>query len=113
MNKPYRLASEGNQNLKNIIAKDATLSGYSITNGGTEVRFVKFYDKSSAPVLAEDVPVLTVAVPPGTTVSEKFDGRNAVPFKNGISHSIVKKLADTNAEGVTAQEISLTVFYSG
>jgi len=109
MAKPYRLASEGNQNLKSVSTKDSSLKGYSVTNGGTEVRFLKLYDKAEAPVLAEDKPVLAIAVPPGTTVERDFS--RPFPFYKGIAHSIVKKLADTNAEGVTAAELSVTLWY--
>jgi len=79
-------------------------------NAAAAVRYIKFYDKATAPVPGTDVPVMTVALPATTAFSILVGG---LAFVNGISYGLTVLAADNDATAVTAADIlGLNVMYS-
>lgn len=80
------------------------LYGFNFTNTGATVRYVKFYNKLTAPTVGTDVPSFTVAVPAGQTVNVI----NTVPLSNfsaGIGMAVTGGYADNDVAAIGAGEV--------
>lgn len=75
--------------------------------------FLKLYDKASAPVLASDVPVLTIPIISTTTTAGwiGMDCDVGMAFKLGIAYAITGGIADTDATAVAAGAVHGCIFY--
>jgi hypothetical protein len=87
----------------------ATLLGYQFTNNSAAAKFVKFYNKATAPVVGTDVPVMTLQVPAGASVVATLPGGLAFSAGLGIGASGAVTDADTTA--LAAFDIVGTVFF--
>lgn len=80
-------------------------------NAAAAVRYVKIYDKASAPTVGTDTPVLTFAVPATTAFALDF------PFGfrlgTGIAYALTTGSADADTGALTAGDIlGLNVIYA-
>lgn len=98
---PYRNINLGvtGQVLK---ASAGTLAFLHVINTGAAVRFVKLYDKATAPTSA-DTPTHTIAVPAGGSQTIQPDA--GIPFANGISMRASTLVADADNTGPGANEV--------
>lgn len=111
---PYSLISAGTGDDANVI-KDAPgrVTSIMATNVNAAVRYVKLYDKATAPTTS-DVPVFRGAIPGATT-----GGGFVFPlpptgliFRNGIGIRLVTGVADNDGTDVAATEIVVNIGYS-
>lgn len=81
-------------------------------NAATTVRFLKLYNKSSAPTVGTDVPVVTIPLTP----SREFDidlGLIGQYFSSGISYGLTTGAVDTDTGVLTAADVvGLAIWYS-
>jgi len=87
--------------------------GFMITNiVGAAARYVKIYDKATAPT-ASDTPLFVVSLAAagaaGSTVS--FVIPNATRFTYGIAVRCTTAGADNSTAGATTGDVSITAFY--
>ena len=82
-------------------ASAGTLHQVTAYNTGAALRWLKIYNKASAPGAA-DVPVLSIALPPGTGFALDFRG---LAFATGIAYQLVTGSADNDTGAVAAAEI--------
>jgi hypothetical protein len=91
----YTLLSAATTNAQSVKASAGQLYGYYISNVSAGVRFVKLYNKASAPTVGTDTPVLTFPIPTNGTSGA---GAN-VSFNPGIAFSTGIAIAITGADG--------------
>lgn len=89
-------------------AKKTLLCGWSITNSGAAVQFVKLYNKATAPT-ASDVPVIRIGIPAGQTVSMSVPG--GVLFDAGLSVRSVTTMPNAGATLTPAGEVAVNLFF--
>lgn len=89
-------------------AKKAILCGWSITNSGSAIQFVKLYNKATAPT-ASDTPVIRIGVPAGQTVSMSIPG--GIVFESGLSVRSVTTMPNAGAVASTAGEVAVNLFF--
>jgi hypothetical protein len=77
------------------------LNGY---NASTGLRFLKLYNKSSAPVLATDVPLITLALKPNDYFEFNFADLGT-GFSAGIAYALTTGVADTDTGALLAGDI--------
>ena len=84
------------------------MSGY---NANVAVRYLKFYNKATAPTVGTDTPVLTIALAPSAAFNITFPmGRY---FATGIGYGLSTGSADNDTGALTAADIvGLNVNYS-
>jgi hypothetical protein len=80
------------------------------SNTNAAVRFVKFYNKASAPTVGTDVPVITIAIQPNATVHADM-GTLGHRFATGIAIAITTGAADSDTGAVAANEIKVLTSY--
>lgn len=80
-------------------------------NTGVTARYVKFYQKATAPTVGTDTPVLTYVVPAGTALRVSLDSLGDA-FTSGIGMAITGGYADTDTTAVAAGEVIGSVHYA-
>lgn len=79
-------------------------------NAATAVRYLKLYNKASAPTVGTDAPVVTLALKP----SDAFD-LDLIPigqyFSTGIAYALTTGAADTDTGALTAADVVGLAFW--
>lgn len=99
---PYKRISTASNNATLVQTGRAWLYGLSVNNTNAAVRYLKFYDKATAPNPASDVPVLTIPLAASSTVHLPFDA--PVAFRNGLGFALVTGISDSDNTAVGASE---------
>lgn len=84
------------------------LYGYYLYNNASSVRFVKFYDKGTAPSEA-DTPVWTLAIPAASAANVAFP--NGVAFAAGISLRATTAIADNSTAAPSTNDVVVNLAY--
>ena len=93
---PFIIVSAASTNLSNQVAAATSLFELTISNPTATPATVKLYNKSTAPVVATDVPVFSRTIAAGDTQSFPF-GNIGKRFSAGLSVAITGAAADTDA----------------
>jgi hypothetical protein len=106
----YRLNSAATTNATNLKNKAGRICGICITNTSAAVKFVKFYDKATAPTVGTDNPIFTIGVPANSHAYPYIPC--GLFFSLGISFAItgLGTVADTTA--VAANDVILNLQYA-
>lgn len=72
-------------------------------NANAAVRYLKIYDKATAPTVGTDVPKLTIAIGASGVFSHHLQAPLA--FANGIAYAMTTGAADADATAVGAGDI--------
>lgn len=91
-------------------ASAGTLYTVVASNVNAAARYLKLYNKATAPVVGTDVPVLTVAIPATGVVSLAL-GELGVRFSAGISFALTAGAADADVAAVAANEQKVVLSY--
>lgn len=98
-----KLISAASTNAAFLKASAARLYGYQFHNTGAAVRYVKFYNKATAPVPGTDTPFLTVPVPAGQVVDAALP--YPISFATGLGIATTTGSADNDSAAVGAGEL--------
>lgn len=93
----------------NIKASAGQVFGWYLFNGAASTRYVKLYNKASAPVLASDTPVLTIPVPAGGAANVEFS--NGIEFATGIGWAATTGVGDADTGAPGANEVVANLLY--
>lgn len=102
--------STADTNLANIKNSAASFYGITCFNNGASTAYVKLYNKTSAPVLASDTPVMVFIVP-ATSNKEVTWAHPGYRFATGLSIAITGGIADTDTTAVAAGQVKTAVSY--
>lgn len=72
-------------------------------NASTSVRYLKIYNKASAPTVGTDTPILTLPIPPSTGFA--FDWPEGYWFSTGMSFAITTGSPDADTGALTAGDV--------
>lgn len=103
--------SAATTNATSIKASAGTLWSVSVSNTNAAARFLKLYNKASAPTVGSDVPVLTVVIP-ATSVITVNGGSNGIRFATGIAFAITAAATDADTTAVAAAEIKVSTTFT-
>ena len=103
-----KLTSAATTNLTAWRAAATALSFLTAYNGGAAVAYLKLYNKATAPVLATDVPVMKIPLPPNQLVVLPF---HFARFSTGLALAITNLEPDTDATTVAAGQVVLSAGY--
>lgn len=97
----YILATAASTNAAAIKASAGTLYAVVASNPTASPVYWKFYNKTTAPTVGTDVPVVTIAVPANTTLPIEF-GAVGLRFTTGMSSAVTGAMAATDTTVATA-----------
>lgn len=104
-----RLASLGTTNATLVKAGPAQLFSIEVFNNSAAVRFLKFYNKATAPTVGTDTPVIVLPIAVGNSRGVTFVNGNDFPLGLGYATTILGTDADTSA--ITAGDIFGSITY--
>lgn len=108
---PYDLISTNSTNATSVSATANTvLYGYYISNTNSSFRYVKFYNKASAPTVGTDTPVLVLAIPGSGAANVSFPA--GINFTTGLAFATTTGAADSDTGAVAANEIIVNLVYA-
>lgn len=108
----FRLISAASTNATSLKASAGTLFTLYAVNLNAAVRYVKFYNKASAPTVGTDTPVATFPIPGSTTgAGFAIDLGPGFDFSTGIAYATTTGAADSDTAAVAANEIFLVGVY--
>lgn len=92
--------------------KNAAGTVYNIlaSNTNASPRYVKFYNKASAPTVGTDVPIITITVPANGTIHADM-GTLGHRFATGIAIAITAGAADSDTAAIGANEVKVLTSY--
>lgn len=103
--------SGASTNATSVTAVPGLLFSLLASNQSGSTRFVKLYDKATAPTVGTDVPMLTIPVGASAYVSISL-GSYGISFPNGIAYAITGAVADSDTTAIGAGDIHLILNHS-
>lgn len=110
---PYHLVSAASTNATSVKASAGTVYHISAGNVNAAARYLKLYDKASAPTVGTDVPVHTFIVPGNTTGAGTNlpIGIPGIAFTTGIALALTTEATDAGSTGVALSELTVNLAY--
>ena len=102
--------SAATTNATSVKASAGTVYSVTASNINAAIRYLKFYNKASAPTVGTDVPVITIPIPAGGAINIPF-GTTGHRFATGIALAITTGAADSDTGAVAANEIKVATAY--
>lgn len=97
----YSAVTAASTNAAVVKSSAGTLYGVSLSNPTATACHVKFYNKTSAPVVGTDVPVVTIPVPANSSEQVNF-GALGRRFTSGIGIAVTAGIAATDTAAAVA-----------
>lgn len=108
----FRLISAASTNATSLKASAGTLYMLYAVNLNAAVRYLKFYNKASAPTVGTDTPVATFPIPASATgAGFALDFGPGFDFSTGIAYATTTGVADGDTAAVAANEIIVVGVY--
>ena len=103
---PFRLISAASTNATSVKASAGSVGFIHATNLNAAARFLKLYNKASAPTVGTDTPIATLVIP-GNTAGAGFvlPITGGVFFSTGIAYAVTGAYADADTTAVAAGEV--------
>ena len=111
--KPFKLISQSSTNATSVKTTGGLLLSLVAIGLTEDVRFLKFYDKNTAPVVGTDIPVITFPIPSNTQgagIAVSFP--KGITFTSGIALALTTGSEDNNTGDVTAGDVVINLTYS-
>lgn len=109
---PHKKVSAASTNATSLKASAGTLYGVQGFNTNASPRYLKFYNKASAPTVGTDTPVKVIMLPGNTSGSGAVvDFPVGVAFSTGIAYAITGGIADSDATAVGANDCVVSIDY--
>lgn len=110
---PHKLISAASTNATSVKTTQGRISGGRVSNSSASWRYIKFYNKNSAPVVGTDVPVLTAGIAPGgfLNLADVFD-QYGLHFAAGIAYAITAGPADNDTAAIAANEVVVALLFA-
>ena len=101
------LNSAATTNATNLKASAGAVYGLYIMNTSAATKYVRLFNKASAPTPGTDTPIMVIAVP--ATSSKEVDIPLGIVFSTGIGYTITNAAAVLDATAVAAGDVQLVV----
>ena len=105
-----RLVSAATTNATVVKASAGQVYGWYLSNTNASPRYVKVYNKATAPTVGTDTPTLTLLVPAGGAANCEFT--NGIAFATGIGFATTTAAADADTGAVAAGEVVVNLLYA-
>lgn len=105
----HYLTSAASTNLTSVKTSAGNIYNITLTNYSASDKYFKLYNKASAPVLATDVPVMTIRIPAGNCISIPF--YMARRHATGIAYAITGAMGDTDTTVLAAGDVKVAIDY--
>lgn len=104
-----RVLSAASTNATSVKASTGQVYGWYIFNTSAAVKYVKLYNKASAPTVGTDTPVMTIPVPKESGTNIEYV--NGIAFATGIALATTKGVLDANTEAVAENDLIINILW--
>lgn len=94
----------------NIKGSAGQIYGWILCNNATAPRFVKFYNKATAPTVGTDTPVMTIELPASST--GQYSNGFGIAFGTGIGIGATVLVADNDTTAPSTNDVVVNVLYN-
>lgn len=109
---PHKLVAAASTNATSVKASAGKVIGGQVANTSAAWKYLKFFNKASAPTVGTDVPVFIVSVPPNGIVelAAVFD-QYGLSLSAGIAYAVTGAAASLDATALAANDVVLSLLY--
>ena len=109
----FRRLASADTNLAVVKAAPGRVYGFSIANPSAAAKFVRLYNKATAPIIANDAALIqrTIMVPAGGIASYHL-GAGMAGFTAGIAIAATGAIGDTDATALAANDLIIQIDYA-
>lgn len=97
-------------NATSVKASAGRVHSFTVHNSAAAAKFLKFYNKASAPTVGTDTPVLVYPVAAGQSLNVAPPG--GISFDTGIAYAMTGAVADSDTTALTANDLILNLVYA-
>ena len=109
----HRLISTAAVNLVSVKTTAGKIISGTVQNVSAAVKYLKIYNKASAPVVASDIPAFVIPLLPNLPTSlADIVGFSGHSLSAGIAYAITGGAADTDATAVAAGDVFVNMLYA-
>lgn len=105
----HKTVSAGSTNATSVKATAGQIYTIIANNVNASVRYLKLYDKASAPTVGTDTPKMTLALPAASV--QRFDFPLGIKFDLGIAFALTTEATDAGTTGISANETVVNIAY--
>ena len=106
----YTLNSAATTNAVAVKASAGTVYAVAVTNTSATVKYLKIYNKATAPTVGTDVPLITIPIAP-TAIANITWADKGLRFATGIGIATTTGIAYTDTNAVAANDLQITISY--
>lgn len=108
-----RVISAATTNATSVKASAGQVFGWFASNVNAAARYLKLYNKASAPTVGSDTPVMTILIPGNTAgAGTNIEYTNGIAFATGIALALTTGVADADTGAVAANELVVNLLYA-
>lgn len=104
-----RVIAAASTNATSVKASAGQVYGWFIFNTSAATKFVKLYNKATAPTVGTDTPVMTIPVPAGGGANVEFT--NGIAFGTGIALAMTGAVGDSDTTALSANDVVCNLLY--
>ena len=105
-----KVASQATTNATSVKATAGRVLGYTLTNTTAAFKFVRLYNKATAPTVGTDSPAVIIGLPPNSTIIRTVEG--GVGYSLGIAYAITGLVADLDATITAVNDVVGEIDYA-
>jgi len=109
---PGKLISAATTNSTLVKGSAGTLYSLHATNNSASWRYLKLYNKGIAPTVGSDAPVMTVGLPPASSIPVALPEAIGQAFASGIGLAITGVMSDADATAIGANEVAVSYTFA-
>ena len=106
----FYLESAATTNATSVKASAGKMYSLFATNTSAAVKFLKVYNKASAPTVGTDIPIRTYAIPASGQISDSFPLPGKF-FSAGIALAITGAIGNADATAVASNDVKVCMDY--
>ena len=106
----YSLISAADTNLTSLKGTAGRVMLLTATNTSAALKYLKLYNKATAPDLTSDTPIYRLGIPAGATISLPLSFTGLF-FSLGIAFAITGSLADDDTTNLALGDVLLNISY--
>lgn len=104
----HHAISAASTNATSVKGSSGTITDITLSNNGVGVAYFKLYNKTSAPVVGTDTPIMTILIPINGTVVVPFPMGKRI---GGIAYAITGGMAVSDTTAILASQVSVAISY--
>lgn len=105
-----RVISAASTNATSTKGSAGQVCGLHASNTNAAARYLKLYNKATAPTVGSDTPVMTLLIPPNSS-GIVMNNDLCIAFATGIAEALTTGVTDADTGAVAVNEIVFHIFY--